>query len=129
MEAGERDIDYVMFGEPRADGFVPPLAQTIERAEWWAAIFNVPCVAYAPDLDSVVRSQRPVRNSSQWARGFSTPRTPLPCSPRREESRNPTCSNAPNKPPGLKIRASRGIACALFRTSCARLPRPDWTFP
>lgn len=53
MEAGERDIDYVMFGEPRADGFVPPLAQTIERAEWWATIFNVPCVAYAPDLDSV----------------------------------------------------------------------------
>ncbi|MCA3674558.1 MAG: thiamine phosphate synthase, partial [Methylobacterium sp.] len=53
MEAGERHIDYVMFGEPRADGFVPPLAQTIERAEWWATIFNVPCVAYAPDLDSV----------------------------------------------------------------------------
>ncbi|MCA3623873.1 MAG: thiamine phosphate synthase [Methylobacterium sp.] len=53
MESGERDIDYVMFGEPRADGFVPPLAQTIERAEWWATIFNVPCVAYAPALDAV----------------------------------------------------------------------------
>ncbi|MCA3628318.1 MAG: thiamine phosphate synthase [Methylobacterium sp.] len=53
MEAGEKDIDYVMFGEPRADGFVPPLAQTIERAEWWATIFNVPCVAYAPALDAV----------------------------------------------------------------------------
>ncbi|CAN1534489.1 ThiE Thiamine monophosphate synthase [Rhabdaerophilaceae bacterium] len=53
MEAGERDIDYVMFGEPRADGSLPPLAQTIERAAWWAEIFTVPCIAYAPDLDAV----------------------------------------------------------------------------
>lgn len=53
MEAGEKDIDYVMFGEPRADGFVPPVEQTVERAEWWASIFNVPCVAYAPDMAGV----------------------------------------------------------------------------
>lgn len=53
MEAGERDIDYVMFGEPRPDGTLPAFSQTIDRAEWWASIFNVPCVAYAPDLDSV----------------------------------------------------------------------------
>ena len=49
MEAGERDIDYVMFGEPRQDGSLPPLSQTIERASWWAEIFTLPCVAYAPD--------------------------------------------------------------------------------
>ncbi|WP_150286166.1 thiamine phosphate synthase [Rhabdaerophilum calidifontis] len=53
MEAGEMDVDYVMFGEPRGDGSVPPLAQVVERAEWWAAIFNTPCIAYAPDLESV----------------------------------------------------------------------------
>lgn len=53
MEAGERDIDYVMFGEPRADGSLPPLSQTVERAEWWATIFTLPCVAYAPDLDAI----------------------------------------------------------------------------
>ncbi|MCA0405897.1 MAG: thiamine phosphate synthase [Proteobacteria bacterium] len=53
MEAGERDIDYLMFGEPRPDGSLPALAQTIERAEWWAGIFNVPCVAYAPDIEAV----------------------------------------------------------------------------
>lgn len=53
MEAGERDIDYVMFGEPRPDGSLPAFSQTVERAEWWASIFTVPCVAYAPDLDSV----------------------------------------------------------------------------
>jgi len=49
MDAGERDIDYVMFGEPRADGSLPPLSQTVERASWWAEIFTLPCVAYAPD--------------------------------------------------------------------------------
>lgn len=53
MEAGERDVDYVMFGEPRADGSVPALAQTVERAQWWAEIFNVPCIAYAGDLAAV----------------------------------------------------------------------------
>lgn len=53
MEAGERDIDYVMFGEPRPDGTLPALNQTVERAEWWAEIFNVPCVAYAPELEAV----------------------------------------------------------------------------
>lgn len=53
MEAGEADIDYVMFGEPRADGSLPAFEQTVERATWWAEIFNVPCVAYAPDLEAV----------------------------------------------------------------------------
>jgi thiamine-phosphate pyrophosphorylase len=53
MEAGEMDVDYVMFGEPRADGSVPPLAQVAERAEWWASIFTTPCIAYAPDLDAI----------------------------------------------------------------------------
>ena len=53
MEAGEQDIDYILFGEPRGDGSLPPLEQTIERASWWAEIFNVPCVAYAPDIEAV----------------------------------------------------------------------------
>ncbi len=53
METGERDIDYLMFGEPRGDGSLPPLAQTLERAQWWASIFNLPCVAYAPEMAAV----------------------------------------------------------------------------
>ncbi len=53
MEAGEAGIDYVMFGEPRGDGSVPPLDGVIERAAWWAEIFETPCVAYAPTLDAV----------------------------------------------------------------------------
>lgn len=53
MDMGEAGVDYVLFGEPRPDGSVPPLAAVIERAGWWAEIFETPCVAYAPDFDSV----------------------------------------------------------------------------
>ncbi|GGC64312.1 thiamine phosphate synthase [Chelatococcus reniformis] len=53
MVAGEVDVDYVMFGEPRADGFVPDVEATVERAAWWAELFAVPCVAYAAQLDAV----------------------------------------------------------------------------
>lgn len=53
MDVGEAGVDYVMFGEPRADGSVPPLAAVVERAGWWAEIFETPCVAYAPDAESV----------------------------------------------------------------------------
>ena len=53
MVAGERGVDYVMFGEPRPDGAQPPLAETLERVGWWAEIFETPCVAYAAALDAV----------------------------------------------------------------------------
>jgi len=53
MTAGEAGVDYVLFGEPRGDGSLPPLAAVIERAAWWAEIFQTPCVAYAPSLDAV----------------------------------------------------------------------------
>lgn len=53
MEAGEAGVDYVLFGEPGPDGATPPLTAIVERAAWWAEIFEIPCVAYAPDLDAV----------------------------------------------------------------------------
>lgn len=53
MAAGEAGADYVMFGEPKPDGFVPPLEGVIERAQWWAEIFATPCVAFAPTLADV----------------------------------------------------------------------------
>lgn len=51
MSAGEAGVDYVMFGEPRPDGWTPPLEETLERTRWWADIFETPCVAYAATLD------------------------------------------------------------------------------
>jgi thiamine-phosphate pyrophosphorylase len=53
MTIGEMGVDYLMFGEPRADGSLPALEAVIERAAWWAEIFQTPCVAYAPRLDAV----------------------------------------------------------------------------
>lgn len=53
MIAGEYDVDYVSFGDPSPDGYVPPIDQIAERAGWWADIFNVPCVAHAATLADV----------------------------------------------------------------------------
>ena len=53
MMLGEVGVDYLMFGEPRPDGFLPPLEKVIERASWWAEIFETPCVAFAPSLEAV----------------------------------------------------------------------------
>ena len=44
MQAGEAGVDYVMFGGPDAD---EDHAHTLEQAQWWAEIFNVPCIVYA----------------------------------------------------------------------------------
>ena len=53
MQAGEEGVDYLLFGEPRADGSLPALEAVADRAAWWAEIFETPCVAYAPGLDAV----------------------------------------------------------------------------
>lgn len=55
MTIGEAEADYIMFGEPRPDGSVPPLDAVIERAAWWAEIFQIPCVAYAPTIETVTQ--------------------------------------------------------------------------
>jgi thiamine-phosphate pyrophosphorylase len=47
MTAGERSADYVMFGEPKPDGYRPSFEAIIERIEWWADLFQIPCVGYA----------------------------------------------------------------------------------
>jgi thiamine-phosphate pyrophosphorylase len=51
MTAGERGADYVMFGEPKPDGYRPALEAIVERVEWWADLFQIPCVAYAATPD------------------------------------------------------------------------------
>lgn len=53
MDAGDAGVDYVMFGEPRADESIMALPAVIERATWWVEIFQTPCVVYAPDQEAV----------------------------------------------------------------------------
>ena len=50
MLAGESGADYVMFGEPDADGRRPTFDAVLERVAWWTEIFEIPCVAYAGSL-------------------------------------------------------------------------------
>ena len=47
MAAGEAGADYVLFGEPEADGQRPSAEAIAERLDWWAELFEPPCVGYA----------------------------------------------------------------------------------
>ena len=53
MAVAGQGVDYVMFGEPQADGRQPSLTAVVERTAWWAEIFEVPCVAVAPDISAI----------------------------------------------------------------------------
>jgi thiamine-phosphate pyrophosphorylase len=56
MLAGEANADYVMFGEPdrRSNpGKRPPFITILERVEWWAELFQSPCVGYAAAADEI----------------------------------------------------------------------------
>jgi thiamine-phosphate pyrophosphorylase len=53
MTAAEAGTDYVMFGEPDARGHRPSFEAIIERVEWWAEVFEVPCVGYAVHPDEI----------------------------------------------------------------------------
>jgi thiamine-phosphate pyrophosphorylase len=53
MSAAEAGADYVMFGEPDAQGVRPAFAAIEERVAWWAEVFEAPCVAFAASIDEV----------------------------------------------------------------------------
>ena len=47
MGAGELGADYVLFGEPDAQGKRPSPDAVAERLQWWAELFEPPCIGYA----------------------------------------------------------------------------------
>jgi thiamine-phosphate pyrophosphorylase len=47
MSAGEKGADYVLFGEPDAAGQRPSAQAIAERLDWWAELFEPPCVGFA----------------------------------------------------------------------------------
>jgi len=51
MSAGEAGAEYVLFGEPDAKGQRPSADAIAERLEWWAELFEPPCVGYAASLE------------------------------------------------------------------------------
>ena len=51
MTAGEKGADYVLFGEPDAEGKRPSIEAVAERLDWWAELFEPPCIAWAATRD------------------------------------------------------------------------------
>jgi thiamine-phosphate pyrophosphorylase len=51
MTAGELGADYVLFGEPDAQKQRPSPEAIAERVQWWAELFEPPCVGFAGSLD------------------------------------------------------------------------------
>jgi thiamine-phosphate pyrophosphorylase len=51
MAAGEAGADYVLFGEPDSRGQRPSTDAIAERLQWWAELFEPPCVGYAASRD------------------------------------------------------------------------------
>jgi thiamine-phosphate pyrophosphorylase len=47
MVAGETGADYVLFGEPDANGERPSADAVFDRLQWWAEVFEPPCVGFA----------------------------------------------------------------------------------
>jgi thiamine-phosphate pyrophosphorylase len=51
MSAGEAGADYVLFGEPDARGQRPSVDAIGERLQWWAELFEPPCVGFAASVE------------------------------------------------------------------------------
>jgi thiamine-phosphate pyrophosphorylase len=51
MAAGEAGADYVLFGEPDTRGRRPSADAIAERLQWWAELFEPPCVGWAASLE------------------------------------------------------------------------------
>jgi thiamine-phosphate pyrophosphorylase len=53
MAAGEAGADYVLFGEPGARGQRPSIEAIAERLQWWAELFEPPCVGFAESREEI----------------------------------------------------------------------------
>jgi thiamine-phosphate pyrophosphorylase len=75
MEAGELDVDYLMFGDLEPGG--ESAESVLERASWWAEIFNVPCIGVAHELTEVeALAKSGAEFVALGARFFADPRGP-----------------------------------------------------
>src|SRR3978361_14430 len=51
MAAGEGGADYVLFGEPDRQNQRPSVEAIAERLQWWAELFEPPCVGFAANVE------------------------------------------------------------------------------
>jgi len=55
MAAGEAGADYVLFGEPDSCSQRPSVEAIAERLQWWAELFEPPCVGFAAHLEEAAK--------------------------------------------------------------------------
>lgn len=79
MLAGELGADYVLFGELDAQGKRPSVEAVAERLDWWAELFEPPCIGYAASREEAYEFARAgadfvLVDDAVWAdpRGAST---------------------------------------------------------
>lgn len=53
MTSAELGADYVLFGEPDAQGHRPAVEAICERLQWWDELFEPPCVGFAGAIEEV----------------------------------------------------------------------------
>jgi thiamine-phosphate pyrophosphorylase len=58
MLAGELGVDYVLFGEPDAQAKRPSVDAVAERLDWWAELFEPPCIGYAASREEAYEFAR-----------------------------------------------------------------------
>lgn len=58
MSAGESGADYVLFGEPDANGQRPAVEAIAERLQWWDELFEPPCVGFATSREEAIEFAR-----------------------------------------------------------------------
>jgi thiamine-phosphate pyrophosphorylase len=58
MAAGESGADYVLFGEPDADGQRPSAEAIAERLQWWDELFEPPCIGFAVSREEAAEFAR-----------------------------------------------------------------------
>ena len=58
MLAGELGVDYVLFGEPDSHGKRPSAEAIAERLDWWAELFEAPCIGYATSREEAYEFAR-----------------------------------------------------------------------
>jgi len=58
MLAGELGADYVLFGERDAHGKRPSIDAVAERLDWWAELFEPPCIGYAASREEAYEFAR-----------------------------------------------------------------------
>jgi thiamine-phosphate pyrophosphorylase len=54
MAAGESGADYVLFGEPDANGERPSMEAIAERLQWWDELFEPPCVGFSASREEAI---------------------------------------------------------------------------